>query len=117
MSHKENKMKVTIEVDGGEAEMHTPEGQAPRRGPEIPTTGTPEDVVARAKATGALSAGPAPSAAGRPGASAPEAASQPMGQGIPSAGQGKAAGAAPGAAPDVVVELPIADDDSDENGD
>jgi hypothetical protein len=112
-------MKITIEVDGGQAQISAP--GSPTAQASSPTGTTPEaspEVLARATATGAIPAGPAPSVPSGPGASsqlpsppkpaAPEAAQF---------GSDTAAGAAPGGAPDVTVQLPAADDDTEEEGD
>jgi hypothetical protein len=115
MSEGGNDMEITIKVDGGQAKVSGPGEAAPRA--EAPTPGSadvPPDVLARAAATGAIAAGPAPSVPSGPGASSELVSpSEPAASG----GTDMAAGAAPGQAPDQSVDLPAADDDTEEEGD
>ena len=108
-------MEITIKVDGGQAQVSGP-GQVPAEtGTTAPTPSeVPPDVLARAAATGAISAGPAPSLPSGPGASSElTPPSEPSG----ATGADRAAGAAPGGAPEQTVELPAAEDDTEEEGD
>jgi hypothetical protein len=110
-------MKITIEVDGGQAQIRgpgqaLPQESAATRGPSEP----PPDVLARAAETGAIDAGPAPSIPLTPGASS-QMSPEPTAPGVAAGSTDTAAGAAPGAAPDVTVERPVADDDTEEEGD
>jgi hypothetical protein len=109
-------MKITIEVDGGQARISAPGSPTPQA--SSPTSEAPPDVLARATATGAIPAGPAPSVPSGPGASSQlPPPSEPAAPGAAPGGSDAPAGAAPGGAPDVVVQLPAADDDTEEEGD
>jgi hypothetical protein len=108
-------MEITIKVDGGQARV-SETGQPPTEpGTAVPSSAeVPPDVLARAAATGAIAAGPAPTLPSGPGAS-PEL--MPPSEPSASTGADRAAGAAPGVAPEQTVELPAADDDVEEEGD
>ena len=110
-------MKVTVEVDGGQARVTgdkqlSPQGSAPSSVSEPPS-----QALARAAETGAIAAGPAPTMPLGPGAPMQSPSIEPT---LPTAGQGSSdtpAGAAPGAAASVSVESPVANDDTEEEGD
>jgi hypothetical protein len=119
MTEGGDEMKITIEVDGGQAQISAPGSSTPQSSsPTSASSEAPPDVLARATATGAIPAGPAPSVPSGPGASSqlpsPQESAAPE---ATQSGSDTAAGAAPGGAPDVTVQLPAADDDTEEEGD
>lgn len=85
-------MKVKIEIDGAAAE---PAADASTNAPSPPQAVPPEHVLARAAATGALNAGPAPTVPQSPGDLAPAASHAAVPPPSPAA-PAQSAGAGPG---------------------
>ncbi len=86
-------VKVTVEVDGSQTQVQTAPSSAPAPYAQGDATGAPAEVLAKAAATGAHNAGPAPSldAVGAPG----PVASSIAGPSGPGAAEAASAGAVP----------------------